>query len=55
MLMESGDDPDTLIGKVCSKCGTTIEAVNKLNENNFCETIKEAMDACTKRAEELGK
>ncbi|MEE0761932.1 MAG: pyrroline-5-carboxylate reductase [Acutalibacteraceae bacterium] len=55
MLMESGDDPDTLIGKVCSKGGTTIEAVNKLNENNFCETIKEAMDACTKRAEELGK
>lgn len=55
MLLESGDDPDTLIGKVCSKGGTTIEAVNKLNENNFCEIIKEAMDACTKRAEELGK
>lgn len=55
MLMESGDDPDTLIGKVCSKGGTTIEAVNKLEENNFCGIIKEAMDACTKRAEELGK
>lgn len=55
MLLESGDDPDTLIGKVCSKGGTTIEAVNKLNENNFCGIIKEAMDACTKRAEELGK
>lgn len=55
MLMESGDDPDTLIEKVCSKGGTTIEAVNKLEENNFCGIIKEAMDACTKRAEELGK
>ena len=55
MLLNSGDDPDTLIGKVCSKGGTTIEAVNKLNENKFCETIIEAMNACTTRAEELGK
>lgn len=55
MLLESGDDPDTLIGKVCSKGGTTIEAVNCLDDNNFCGIIKEAMDACTRRAEELGK
>lgn len=55
MLLDSGDDPDTLIGKVCSKGGTTIEAVSKLSEGNFCGLIKEAMDACTKRAEELGK
>lgn len=55
MLLESGDDPDTLIGKVCSKGGTTIEAVNKLEEGGFCGIIMDAMDACTKRAEELGK
>lgn len=55
MLLDSGDDPDTLIDKVCSKGGTTIEAVNKLNENKFCETIIDAMNACTKRADELGK
>lgn len=29
MLRESGDDPDTLIKKVSSKGGTTIEALNK--------------------------
>ena len=55
MLLSSGDDPDTLIQKVCSKGGTTIEAVNVLNENNVPQTIMDAMAACTKRAEELGK
>ncbi len=55
MLLSSGDDPDTLIKKVCSKGGTTIEAVNVLNENNVPQTIIDAMAACTKRAEELGK
>ena len=55
MLLSSGDDPDTLIQKVCSKGGTTIEAVNVLNENNVPQIIMDAMAACTKRAEELGK
>jgi len=55
MLLASGDDPDTLIQKVCSKGGTTIEAVNVLNENNVPQIIMDAMAACTKRAEELGK
>lgn len=55
MLRTSDDDIDTLIEKVCSKGGTTIEAVNTLNEYNFCEGIKKAMESCTKRAEELGK
>ncbi len=55
MLLSSGDDPDTLINKVCSKGGTTIEAVNVLNENNVPKIIMDAMAACTKRAEELGK
>lgn len=55
MLISSGDTPDTLIQKVCSKGGTTIEAVNVLNENNVPQIIMNAMSACTKRAEELGK
>lgn len=55
MLRESGDDPDTLIKKVCSPGGTTIEAVNTLNEYSFCEAIKKAMDSCTRRAQELGR
>ena len=55
MLRESGDTPDVLIEKVSSKGGTTIEALNKLRDHGFTEAIDDAMKACTKRAEELGK
>ncbi len=53
MIRNSGDDIDTLIQKVCSKGGTTIEAINSFKENNIEEIIKDAMTACTKRANEL--
>lgn len=53
MLRVSGDDPDTLIKKVSSKGGTTIEALNVFYENGLENTIKDAMAACTKRAAEL--
>ena len=52
---ESGDSADTLIQKVSSKGGTTIAALDKLREHGFYEAIQDAMDACTKRAEELGR
>ena len=55
MLKGSGDTPDVLIEKVSSKGGTTIEALNKLREHGFSEAIDDAMKACTRRAEELGK
>lgn len=55
MLRESGDSADVLIEKVSSKGGTTIAALDKLREHGFYEAVQEAMDACTKRAEELGK
>lgn len=55
MLRESGDSADVLIDKVSSKGGTTIAALEKLREHNFYEAVQDAMDACTKRAEELGK
>ncbi len=55
MLKKSGDDPETLIKKVSSKGGTTIEALNVFYNNNLENTIKEAMAACTKRAAELAK
>lgn len=53
MLRSSGDDPDTLIKKVSSKGGTTIEALSKFYEYNLETAVKEAMAACTKRAGEL--
>lgn len=55
MLRSSGDDPDTLIKKVSSKGGTTIEALNKFYEHNFEGAVYDAMAACTKRAGELAK
>jgi len=55
MLRESGDTPEVLIQKVSSKGGTTIAALDKLREHGFTEAVHDAMDACTKRAEELGK
>lgn len=55
MLRESGDSPETLIQKVSSKGGTTIEAMKVLNEREVPKAIFDAMDACTKRAEELGR
>lgn len=55
MLKESGDSADVLIQKVSSKGGTTIAALEKLKEHGFYEAVQDAMKACTKRAEELGK
>ena len=55
MLRESGDSADVLIQKVSSKGGTTIAALEKLRERGFTEAVAEAMQACTDRAEELGK
>lgn len=55
MLRESGDSAETLIDKVSSKGGTTIAALERLRAHGFCEAIQDAMDACTKRAEELGQ
>lgn len=55
MLMQSGDTPDQLIKKVSSPGGTTIAALDVMDKGGFYQNIKDAMQACTKRAEELGK
>ena len=55
MLLSSADSPEILIEKVCSKGGTTIEAVNFLNERDFDIIIDTAMQKCTNRALELKK
>lgn len=55
MLRSSGDTPEQLITKVCSKGGTTIEAMKVLEDRAVPQAIINAMAACTKRAEELGR
>ncbi|MBR5192700.1 MAG: pyrroline-5-carboxylate reductase [Clostridia bacterium] len=44
---------DELISAVCSKGGTTIEAVKVFNEKNINSIIDQAIDACIKRSKEL--
>jgi pyrroline-5-carboxylate reductase len=44
---------DELITAVCSKGGTTIEAIKVYNDNNLTEISQKAVDACVKRAKEL--
>ncbi len=53
-LMASSTDPaEELIRKVTSPGGTTERAMNVFYDKDLCATVKEAMDACTKRAYEL--
>ena len=43
------------IDEVCSKGGTTIEAIGEMKKQNIDEIIHTANEACIKRAHELGK
>lgn len=55
MLIKSGKSADELIKMVASPGGTTLAAISSLESNAFSDEIKEAMDACTSRANELSK
>ena len=53
MVQREEQSISELIMRVCSKGGTTIEAVKALQENDFSGAIEKAVDACVKRAKEL--
>ncbi len=54
MLLNTSDKMiDELIDSVCSKGGTTIEAIKIFKENGLNEVTKKAIDACVKRSFEL--
>ena len=55
MLRESGKSPEELIKMVSSPGGTTLKALDVLYDRGCEQMIGDAMLACTKRAEELGK
>ena len=56
MLQNCNDKTiEELISSVCSKGGTTIEAIKVLNSNNILQIVDNAVVACVKRAEELEK
>ncbi len=55
MLKSSDRSPEEQIAIVKSKKGTTEAALDSLKNNNLESIFFDAMEACTKRAEELGK
>lgn len=55
MMTDSGMEIDKLIEMVSSPGGTTIQGLNAMRENGAEKVVREAFDACTKRAYELGE
>ena len=53
MLSEDERSLPELISSVCSKGGTTIEAIKVFEEKNFRGVIDEAVGACVRRSKEL--
>lgn len=53
LALQSDKSLDELIRMVTSPKGTTEQALRVLHEASFEKTIVDAMDACTKRADEL--
>lgn len=55
MIAESGSSIEELIDMVSSKGGTTIAGLEQLRLGKLEEAVKNACEACTKRAYELSK
>ncbi len=55
LAKNSSEEMSSLISKVCSKGGTTIEAINTYTENQLTDIIVRGIVACRNRSEELGK
>lgn len=54
-LYESKDNLSEFIDKVCSKGGTTIEAINEFDRNDLSNTILKGILKCKDRATELSE
>lgn len=55
LAKNSADELDVLIDKVCSKGGTTIEAVNSYRENDLTGIIADGIDACRNKSKILSE
>ena len=55
MVKHSSDDLDTMIDRVCSKGGTTIQAIDTFRSYDLEDKIIEGIDKCKHRSEELSK
>lgn len=55
MIKNSSAPIDELINAVCSKGGTTIQAVNSFIQDGLEDTVRRGMEKCRLRSIELGK
>lgn len=55
MVLENDISPEQLRINVCSPGGTTIEAVNKLFENGFEESVKQGFQAAVDKSKAMTK
>jgi len=55
MVMKSGLHPAVLKDMVCSPGGTTIEAVQALEDTGLRSSVMAAVDACAQKAAKMGK
>jgi len=55
MVLETKEDPEKLRNDVCSPGGTTIEAIRVFNEKGLGSIVDDAMRACARKADLLGK
>lgn len=55
MIKKSDKPIDELIEAVCSKGGTTVQAVNSFKNDNLEQIVKRGMEKCRLRSMELGK
>ncbi|HEU4685442.1 MAG TPA: pyrroline-5-carboxylate reductase [Nitrospira sp.] len=55
MVLESGEHPAMLKDRVASPGGTTIAGLHQLEEGGFRATLMGAVEAATKRSQELGR
>ena len=54
LVAESGEEPAELRRKVCSPGGTTLAAIEVLNERDFTEGLVAAVQRAAQRSRELG-
>lgn len=55
MLMQSDKTPEELISQVASPNGTTVAALESLDNDNFSDIFIKALECCMNRAKQLSK